>query len=140
MATGRGGTRQPRRRTISRGAPPRHPATSDGIGQPTPTAAVNRKQDVITSAGDKRGPSRYTRLRLADDETVVKRGGSPFTVIADLVHKGLKYEALALSFPLLARPLENGRAGAAAQVSAGGFERGGRERLLALLLRYLELG
>jgi hypothetical protein len=42
-----------------------------------------------------RGPNRYTRVLEEDDKIVVERGGAPSTVIADLVHKGLAYEALA---------------------------------------------
>lgn len=53
---------------------------------------------VVGEDNLKRGPNRYTRL-LFDDDNVVsersERGATPSAVIADLVHKGLAYEALA---------------------------------------------
>lgn len=49
---------------------------------------------VVHMDNQKRGPNRYTRLLLEDDRVVTERGGTPSAVIADLVRKGLAYEAL----------------------------------------------
>lgn len=50
---------------------------------------------VVGEDNHNRGPNRYTRLLLDDDQVVMKRGGKTSAVIADLVRKGLSYEALA---------------------------------------------
>jgi hypothetical protein len=50
---------------------------------------------VVGEDNRKRGPNRYARLLLDDDQVVMSRGSTPSTVIADLVRKGLAYEALA---------------------------------------------
>ena len=55
-------------------------------------------KNVSKSIGDdqeKRAKPRYTRLLLDDDRQVMERTDAPSTLIADLVHKGLAYEALA---------------------------------------------
>jgi hypothetical protein len=53
---------------------------------------------VVGEDTPKRGPGRYARLLLNDDRIVMDRGASahstPSTIIADLVRKGLAYEAL----------------------------------------------
>jgi hypothetical protein len=50
---------------------------------------------VVGEDNRKRGTNRYTRLLLEDDRIIAERDGTPSAVIADLVHKGLSYEALA---------------------------------------------
>lgn len=59
---------------------------------------MNRKLKKVLGEDDQqrgeRGDSRYTRLLLEDDKIVAGRDGKPAAVIADLVHKGLAYEAL----------------------------------------------
>ena len=55
-------------------------------------------KNVSKAIGDdqeKRAKPRYTRLLLDDDRQVMERTDAPSTLIADLVHKGLAYEALA---------------------------------------------
>ena len=50
---------------------------------------------AIADDQEKRAKPRYTRLLLDDDRQVMERTDAPSTLIADLVHKGLAYEALA---------------------------------------------
>jgi hypothetical protein len=50
---------------------------------------------VVGDDQEKRAKPRYTRLLVDDDRQVMERTDAPSTLIADLVHKGLAYEALA---------------------------------------------
>jgi hypothetical protein len=55
---------------------------------------MNKQLKKIIGDEQQRGESRYTRLLKIDDDIVAQRTGSPSSEIADLVHKGLAYEAL----------------------------------------------
>jgi hypothetical protein len=54
----------------------------------------NLKRVIEPLDEQERGESSYTRLLKEDDRIVRERPGKPSIVIADLVHKGLLYEAL----------------------------------------------